>query len=89
MKLQYNKICPFLGVDISHFSPYLPFQKLLSNWSRLVSWKGPGTQAQFSKSFKRFQKYIPLAYIYELIKFGGLMSCGSKDMFKNALCLMY
>ena len=30
-----------------------------------------------------------LAYIYQLTKFGGLMSCGSKDVFKNAPCLMY
>ena len=30
-----------------------------------------------------------LAYINQLIKFGGLMSCGSKDILKNAPCLMY
>ena len=42
-----------------------------------------------SKSFKRFQKNIALAYDYQLTKFGGLISCGSKDIFKNAPCLMY
>ena len=47
-------------------------------------WKGPGTWAQFSKSFKRFQKNIDLAYIYQLNKFAGLMSCSSRDMLKNA-----
>ena len=34
------------------------------------------------------EKYCP-AYIYELTEFGGLMSCGSNDIFKNAPCLMY
>ena len=73
--------------------PYLPFQKnetletwhnwLLSIWSRLLNWKGPGTHPQSSKSFKIFQKNIALACIYQLTKFGGLMSCGSKDIFKN------
>ena len=33
------------------------------------------------------EKYWP--YIYQLTMFGGLMSCGSKDIFKNAPCLMY
>ena len=28
---------------------------------------------------------IALANIYQLIMFGGLMNCGSKDIFKNAL----
>ena len=37
-----------------------------------------------SKLFKRFQENVDLAYIYQLTKFGGLMSCGSKDVFKNA-----
>ena len=39
--------------------------------------------------FKRFLKIIVLAYIYQLAKFGDLMSCGSKNVFKNASCLMY
>ena len=78
---------------------YLPFQKnwtleswhnwLLSNWSRLLNWKGPGALPQFSKLFKTFMKIIALAYINQLAKFGYLMSCGSKDTFKNAPCLMY
>ena len=68
--------------------PYSPFQKnetlefwhnwLLSNWSRLLNWKGSETQPQSSKSFKRFQKNIALACIHHLTKFGGLMSCGLK-----------
>ena len=38
---------------------------------------------------QNFQKNISLVYIYQLTKVGGLMSCGSKDIFKNAPCLMY
>ena len=34
-----------------------------------------------------FWKYFP--YIYQLAKFGDLMSWDSKDIFKNAPCLMY
>ena len=37
---------------------------------------------------QRFMKVI-LVYIYRLAKFGGLMSCGSKDILKNAPCLMH
>ena len=79
--------------------PYLPFQKnetletwhkwLLSDCSRLLNWKGPGTQPQSSKPFKRFQKNIALAFIYQLTNFGGLMSCGSKDILKNVPYLVY
>ena len=84
---------PFLTV------PYSPFKKnetmeschnwLLSNWSKLLKWKGPGTQPHSSKLFKRFLKIIVLVYIYQLAKFGDLMSCSSKDIFKNAPCLLY
>ena len=28
-------------------------------------------------------------YIYQFAKYGDLLSCGSKDIFQNALCLMY
>ena len=38
-----------------------------------------------SKDFRN----ISLAYIYQLTKFGGLTSCGSKDSFKNAPCAMH
>ena len=34
-------------------------------------------------------KIIVLAYIYQLAKFGDFMSYGSKDIFRNAPCLMY
>ena len=44
---------------------------------------------QSSKLFENFLKIIGLAYIYQLAKFGDFMSCGSKDIFKNASCLMY
>ena len=33
--------------------------------------------------FKRFLKSIALASICQLAKFGDLMRCGSKDVFKN------
>ena len=48
----------------------------MSNWSRL---KRTWNFALVLKLFKRFLKVIALAYIYQLAKFGGLMSCGSKD----------
>ena len=32
---------------------------------------------------------IALAYIYQLAKFGDLVSCVSKDIFKTVPCLMY
>ena len=56
---------------------------LLSNWSRLLNWKGPGTLPQSSILFKRFVKIIALVYIYQLAKFGDLMSCGSKDIYSK------
>ena len=34
---------------------------------------------------KRFVINTVLANIYQLTKFGGLMNCVSKDLFKNAL----
>ena len=84
---------PFLIVPYSHFQKNETLESwnswLLSNLSRLLNWKGPGTQPQYSKLFKRFLKIIALAYIYQLTKFGDLMSCGSKDIVKNAPCLMY
>ena len=36
-----------------------------------------------SKSFKQFQNNIALAYIYQLTKFGELISCGSEDISKK------
>ena len=63
---------------------------LLSNWNRLLNWKPPETLPQSSKLFKRFLEIIALVYKYQLVKFGDLiMSCGSKDIFKNAPYLMY
>ena len=79
---------PFLMV------PYLAFQKneiaeswhnwLLNNRSRLLNLKETGTRYQPSKLFTRFQNIIVLDYVYQLAKFGDFMSCGSKDIFKNA-----
>ena len=78
---------------------YSPFQKnetpeswhiwLLSNWGRLLNQKGPGILPQSSKFFKRLLKSIVLACIYQLTKFDDIMSCSSKEIFKNAPCLMY
>ena len=42
---------------------------------------------QSSKLLKRFLKIIALVYIYQLVKFGDLTSCGSKNIFKNVPCL--
>ena len=50
--------------------------------------KGLELSPSHSNHFNDFKKNIDLAYIYQLTKFGGLMSCGSKDIFKNAPCLM-
>ena len=36
--------------------------------------------SQSSKLFERLLKIIPFTYIYQLAKFGDLMSCGSKDI---------
>ena len=38
---------------------------------------------------QKILKSIALAYIYQLARYGGLMSCGSKDIFKNAPNLRY
>ena len=40
------------------------------------------------KLFKKLLKIIALAYIYQLAKFGDLMSYGSKDILKNKPCLI-
>ena len=62
---------------------------LLSNQRRLLNCKGPGTLCQSPKLFKKFLKIIVLVYIYQLAMFGNLMSCGSKNILKNAPCLVY
>ena len=41
-------------------------------------------EPQPSKLLKSFLKTIALVYIYQLAKFGDLMSFGLKDIFKNA-----
>ena len=73
---------PFLIVPYSHFQKNETLESwnswLLSNLSRLLNWKGPGTKLQYSKMFKRFLKITALASIYQLTNFGDLMSCGSK-----------
>ena len=38
---------------------------------------------------QKIPKIIALVYVYQLAKFGDSMSCGSKNMFQNAPCLMY
>ena len=37
----------------------------------------------------KIPEIIAIAYIYQIAKFGDLMSCGSKDIFRNVPCLMY
>ena len=78
---------PFLNV------PYSPFQKneimeswqnwLRSNLRRLLNWRGPGTQPQSSKMFRRFLKIIFPVCICKLAKFGDLMICGSNIIYSN------
>ena len=57
----------------------------LESWhnEKDLNWKGHGTYPQSSKLRKRFLKIIAFVYIYQLVKFGELMSFGSKDIFKN------
>ena len=38
---------------------------------------------------KKLLKIIVLAYIYQLATFGDFISCGLKDIFKNASCFKY
>ena len=61
----------------------------LGNWSRLLNWKGTETWPLSFKLFKRFLKIIALVYNSQLTMFGDLVSCGLKNIFKNAPCLMY
>ena len=42
----------------------------------------------FLQIVQKISEKIALAYIYQLTEFGGLISCGSKDIFKNAPCLI-
>ena len=64
---QYNKICQFLVVDMYHLFIHT-FKKnkhwkldIIGYWvSRLLNWKGPRSQPQSSKLFKRFLKIITL-----------------------------
>ena len=53
-------------------------------------WLNAGNLKLVPVSFmtKRFLKIIALTYIYHLIKFGALISCGSKDIFENVSCLI-
>ena len=89
LRRQYSNTWLFLINGLYHFKmPLTYIEWLLSYWSRFLSWKGPGSYPQFSKLFKRFLKIIVLAYINPLAKSGDLMSCGSKELFKNPPCLM-
>ena len=53
---------------------------------QVVKLKGAWNLGPAPKLFKSFQENNVLNYIYPLIKFSGLMSCGSKDIFKNVSC---
>ena len=76
-----------------------PFQKnepvehwynwLLSNFSRLLNWKEPGTYPQSSKYFKGLRKIIALSYIFQLNKSSVSMSCGSKDIYLKLRSFAY
>ena len=65
--------------------PYSPFETLeywhnwlLSNWSSLELISSP----------RNVLKIIALSYIYQFAKFVDLMNCRSKEVFKNAPCLL-
>ena len=72
-------------------APYSPFQKsetlesghnwLLSNWCRLLNSEGPVVVPVLQIVQKIPEKYCP--YIYQSAKYGDLMSCVSKDIFKK------
>ena len=46
------------------------------------------TMAQYKKVWSGLLRHV-LVYIYQLANFVDLMSCGLKDIFKHAPCLMY
>ena len=93
LKWQYSVIWPLLIVDIYHIKMSLIcliknhlgtwHYWLLSSLSRLLNSTGPGTYPQSSRLFKRLLNMIVLVYIYQLTKFGDLMSCGSKDIYSK------
>ena len=79
--------------------PHSPFQKTVT-WNlditclRVIGagcWieKNLELSPQSSKLFKRFLNIIFHVYIYQFAKFGNLMSCGSKDIFKNTTYLLH
>ena len=89
--------------------PYLLFQKngtleswhnwLLSNQSRFLNWKGPGTYPESSRLFKRFLKITVLAFLYKYIciyiyiyilagQVWWLNELWLKRYIQNASCLM-
>ena len=58
----------FLNVSYSLFQKNETLESwynlLLSYWSRLLNWKGPGTQPQFSEMLKQFPEiYCPCLYL--------------------------
>ena len=73
--VKYLCIMILMTIKIKFNSPLLTISKyqateiwhhwLLSDSSRFLNWKRPGTQSQSSKSLKRYQKDIPFAYIYQ------------------------
>ena len=50
--------------------------------------KGPGTQPYPSIAFRIFPQNVALNYIYQLTKFNGLLSYGSKHSFNNLTSLI-
>ena len=72
--------------------PYSPFRKnetLKSwhNWLLKTTWNLASVLQIVRKNW--FMKIVPLTYIHQLAEFGDLIICSSKDIFKNALCLIY
>ena len=92
---------PLLIVPYSPLKKLKHWKKKMKHWNLdmigyWVIWAGclikkdkrTWNLAQSSKLFKIFLKIVPLAYIHQLTKFGDLLSCGSKNIVKNAPCLM-
>ena len=56
---------------------------LVSNLSRFLKWKVPGTSQQSIKLLRKFLKIIAFGYVYKLVKFVDLISCGSKNTYSK------
>ena len=99
-EMTINEICQFLVVDIYHFQFSLIHSfKVMKYWKLDINgcWIiGAGCLIERASDLalllqilqKISENYCPF-FINQLTKFGELMSCGLKGIFKNVPCLIY